>query len=92
MVKRVLNVGSGPSSARQLHPVFSRDSWTEIRLDIDPLVKPDLVGSVTDMVQLVSSATLDAVWSSHSLEHFARTKCHKLFRNFGVCSNQPDSR
>jgi SAM-dependent methyltransferase len=69
MIKRVLNAGSGPPSARQLHPVFSRDSWTEIRLDIDPLVKPDLVGSVTDMVQLVSSAGLDAVWSSHSLEH-----------------------
>jgi SAM-dependent methyltransferase len=69
MLKRVLNAGSGPSSARQLHPVFSRDSWTEVRLDIDPLVKPDLVGSVTDMVQLVSSATVDAVWSSHSLEH-----------------------
>jgi SAM-dependent methyltransferase len=69
MVKQVLNAGSGPPSARQLHAVFSRDSWAEIRLDIDPLVKPDLVGSVTDMVQLVPSETFDAVWSSHSLEH-----------------------
>jgi len=69
MAKRVLNAGSGPPSARQLHPVFSRDSWAEIRLDIDPQVKPDLIGSVTDMVQLVPSATFDAVWSSHSLEH-----------------------
>jgi SAM-dependent methyltransferase len=69
MVNRVLNAGSGPPSARQLHPVFSRNSWAEIRLDIDPLVKPDLVGSVADMVQMVPSATFDAVWSSHSLEH-----------------------
>jgi SAM-dependent methyltransferase len=69
MLKRVLNAGSGPPSPRQLHPVFSKGSWTEIRLDIDPQVKPHLVGSVTDMSDLVPPASLDAVWSSHSLEH-----------------------
>jgi SAM-dependent methyltransferase len=82
MLKRVLNAGSGPISARQLHPVFDRDSWTEIRLDIDPEVEPDLIGSVTDMSQLVSTATLDAVWSSHSLEHLRAHEVPKALSEF----------
>jgi SAM-dependent methyltransferase len=67
--KRVLNAGSGPQSARQLHPAFRRDLWEEVRLDLDPQAKPDVISSVTDMRQRVSSESFDAVWSSHSLEH-----------------------
>jgi hypothetical protein len=47
--KRVLNAGSGSYSARALHPIFGRDTWEEIRLDIDPQSKPDIVASITDM-------------------------------------------
>jgi SAM-dependent methyltransferase len=68
-VKRVLNAGSGPASARQLHPSFQRRLWQEVRFDIDPQAKPDVVGSITDMSGLVASESFDAVWSSHSLEH-----------------------
>ena len=67
--KRVLSAGSGPASARQLHPAFRTDCWQEVRLDIDPYVKPDIVGSVTDMSKLIPSQSFDSVWSSHSLEH-----------------------
>jgi SAM-dependent methyltransferase len=67
--KRVLNAGSGPLSARQLHPVFQEDHWRQVRLDIDPQTKPDVVGSITDMSGLLPSQNFDAVWSSHSLEH-----------------------
>ena len=67
--KRVLNAGSGPQSARQLHPTFRRDLWEEVRLDVDPLAKPDVISSITNMGQSVSSRSFDAVWSSHSLEH-----------------------
>jgi SAM-dependent methyltransferase len=65
----VLNAGSGPLSARQLHPVFREDQWRQIRLDIDPQTKPDVVGSITDMSGLLPSEHFDAIWSSHSLEH-----------------------
>jgi SAM-dependent methyltransferase len=68
-LKRVLNAGSGPQSARQLHPVFHRDLWEEVRLDLDPQAKPDVISSITDMHDHVSSQSFDAVWSSHSLEH-----------------------
>ncbi len=69
VVRRVLNAGSGPLSSRQLHPMFRNESWREVRFDIDPQAKPDLVGSITDMKGLAPSRTFDAVWSSHSLEH-----------------------
>jgi SAM-dependent methyltransferase len=68
-VKRVLSAGSGPASARQLHAAFRTDRWQEVRFDIDPHVKPDIVGSITDMSKLIGSESFDGVWSSHSLEH-----------------------
>jgi SAM-dependent methyltransferase len=67
--KRVLSAGSGPLPSRQLHPVFRTDFWQEVRFDIDPQTKPDLVGSITDMSKLVPSQSFDSVWSSHCLEH-----------------------
>lgn len=65
----VLNIGSGPYSPRKLHPAFSTPDWRQIRLDIDPAAKPDLVGSITRMDAVVGPRSVDAVWSSHSLEH-----------------------
>src|SRR5262245_49235295 len=67
--KRVLNAGSGPQSARNIHPAFDRALWDELRLDIDPHVKPDIVGSVLDMRLAVASQSQDAIWCSHILEH-----------------------
>jgi len=67
--KRVLNAGSGPYSARKLHPLFARDVWQEVRIDIDPQSAPDLVGSITDMRSSLAPQTFDAIWSSHTLEH-----------------------
>jgi SAM-dependent methyltransferase len=67
--KRVLNAGSGPYSARKLHPVFAREAWQEIRIDIDPQSQPDMVGSITDMRSSIAPQSFDAIWSSHTLEH-----------------------
>ena len=67
--KRVLNAGSGSVSARQAHPVFRKESWQETRLDIDPHSKPDLLGSIVDLRELISAESFDAIWSSHILEH-----------------------
>ena len=66
--RRVLNAGSGPYSARRLHPVFAPNAWREIRIDIDPQAKPDMVASITDM-RFVAPQSFDAIWSSHTLEH-----------------------
>lgn len=61
-----LHVGSG--FKRIDHTPFAGWPWQEIRLDIDPEVQPDLVGSLTDL-SAVTSDSMDAVYSSHNLEH-----------------------
>ncbi len=68
-IRRVLNAGSGSQSSRPLHPVFAREVWQEIRIDIDATAKPDVVGSITDMSSAFPPQSFDAVWSSHILEH-----------------------
>ena len=69
--KTVLNVGCGYLPRQKLHPHFHGPEWREIRLDLDPAVGPDIVCSITDMSP-ISASTIDAVWSSHNLEHLQR--------------------
>src|SRR4029078_3461778 len=69
MQKLVLNAGSGPKSLRKRYALFDPSNWREVRVDLDPGVGPDLVGSMTNMRAHFSAASFDAVWSSHSLEH-----------------------
>ena len=69
--KTVLNVGCGYPLRQKLHRHFHGAEWREIRLDLDPAVQPDIVCSITDMSP-VAAASVDAVWSSHNLEHLQR--------------------
>ena len=69
--KIVLNVGCGYSARQGLHPAFQGAEWRELRLDIDPSVNPDIVCSMTDM-NPVGNGSIDAIWSSHNLEHLNR--------------------
>ncbi|MDR3466593.1 MAG: methyltransferase domain-containing protein [Xanthobacteraceae bacterium] len=67
--RRVLNAGCGPRSNRKHTALFDRADWSEIRLDLDPAVDPDVVGSMTDMRSQFEAESFDAIWTSHSLEH-----------------------
>ncbi len=62
--QRVLYVGCGWD--QQAHPIFK--DWDLVRLDVDPSVKPDVVASMTQM-RPVATASMDAVYSRHNLEH-----------------------
>ena len=64
-IKTVLHVGCG---RERIHPLFSGDGWSETRLDIDPDVRPHIVASITSM-DAVENEAVDAVYSSHNLEH-----------------------
>jgi len=66
-MKTLLNVGCGLSNISQIKG-FDKDNWKEIRLDIDSAVKPDVVGSSTDM-SLIETGSVDAVYSSYNLDH-----------------------
>ncbi len=73
-MKTFLHVGCGPL---YIDPVtqqpnrpkgFGVAEWHELRLDINPDVQPDVVGTMTDM-SAVPSGSVDAIFSSHNIEH-----------------------
>lgn len=68
---------------------FAGLPWQEIRLDINPDVLPDLIGTMTDM-SAVATASVDAVFSSHNIEHLypdevplALAEFHRVFKPSG---------
>jgi SAM-dependent methyltransferase len=65
----LLHVGCGHATLASL-PVngFRAQAWRELRLDADASVGPDIAGSMTDMAE-VDSGFVDAVYSSHGIEH-----------------------
>jgi hypothetical protein len=65
-MKTFLHVGCGPKRKDRTTSGFA--VWNELRFDIDKSVQPDLVGTMTDM-SAVSSESVDAVFSSHNIEH-----------------------
>ena len=66
-MQQFLHVGCGPQNKTTLKG-FNHSDWREVRFDIDPQVTPDILGSLTDMGQ-VQSGSMNAVFSSHNLEH-----------------------
>lgn len=66
--QRFLHVGCGAQQKENTLPVFNDGDWDEIRLDIDPAARPDILGSMTDLSGL-ADGSVDAVFSSHNIEH-----------------------
>ena len=66
-MKTFLHVGCGPLN-KSTCLGFNNDNWREIRFDIDKNVNPDIVGTLTDM-KSVETGSVDAVYSSHNIEH-----------------------
>lgn len=67
-MKTFLHVGCGPKRKDRTTPGFNSTGWIEKRLDIDASVNPDVVGTMTDM-SAVENASVEAVFSSHNIEH-----------------------
>ncbi|MCJ2074450.1 class I SAM-dependent methyltransferase [Methylobacterium sp. E-016] len=66
--RTVLHVGCGLYAPEKLHPIFHHGTWREVRMDLDPRVRPDIVGSITDLSPFLDG-TVEALWSSHNIEH-----------------------
>lgn len=62
----VANVGCGPRGSAAIPAFFS--DWQELRVDVDPLVAPDILGALTDLSAL-PDGSVDALYAAHSLEH-----------------------
>ncbi len=77
----VLHVGCGPPHHLSLHESFRGPEWHEVRLDIDPGVRPDVVASISDMSP-VPDASVDAVFSHHNIEHVFAHEVPQVFAEF----------
>ena len=64
-MKKFLHVGCGPQRKNNLKGF---ENWEEVRLDIDPQVNPDIVGTLIDM-KGANSESFSALYSSHNIEH-----------------------
>lgn len=76
-----LHVGCGAKRKNRTTAAFNTPEWREIRLDIDPRVQPDVVGTMTDMAA-VASGSVDAVFSSHNIEHLYPHEVPVALREF----------
>ena len=63
-----LNIGSGPAGSGLRPPGLAAPQWTEVRLDADAAVHPDVLAPANDLSAL-PDACMDAVFSSHCIEH-----------------------
>src|SRR5215212_3411632 len=76
--KRVLNVG-GNAEEIELPPQYA--GFAQLRLDIDPAVKPDIVCDGRELTRL-EAGQFDAVYCSHNLEHYYRHEVPKVLAGF----------
>lgn len=70
---RVLHAGCGRA------PLEFFNDYEEVRLDIDPLVEPDIVASLTDLGEI---GPFDTIYCSHSVEHLKRQEVPVALREF----------
>lgn len=80
-MKYLLHVGCGPKRKDQTTPGFNTAEWHEIRLDIDASVAPDVIGTMTDM-SAVADASVDAIFSSHNIEHLYPHEVPQALKEF----------
>lgn len=82
MTKRtVLHVGCGHQGIEALPPLDWEAGWRQVRLDIDPAVKPDIVASITDLT-MIEDNSIDLVFSKHNIEHLEHHEALKALGEF----------
>lgn len=79
--RKALHVGCGAATLKSAPRYFHGPEWEEVRLDINPDAKPDIVASMLDMSP-VASASMDALYSSHNVEHVHPHEVDIVLREF----------
>lgn len=79
--RRILHVGCGTATQMHLPGEFKSAAWREVRLDADHDVHPDILASMTDMSP-VPDAAVDAIFSSHGVEHLYWHDVPRAFAEF----------
>lgn len=81
-MKTLLNVGSGHrANSAFILPAFRTPEWREVRLDIDPAIEPDILGTMLDM-SAIPNESIDAIYSSHNIEHLYPNELPAAMKEF----------
>lgn len=91
----LVNAGCGPIGSVRLPALF--DDWQELRVDVDPTVRPNIIASITDL-SAIPSGSANAIWSAHCIEHLfvhdvsrALAEFHRVLADDGfACIIVPD--
>ena len=85
-MKNLLHVGCGYSTKKNTLKYYD-DEWKETRVDINPDVNPDILGSMKDLSN-VQNNYYDSVFSSHSIEHVYIHEVNIVLKEFYRVLNQ----
>jgi len=78
----LLHVGCGGETIQNvLLKGFQEQAWQEVRLDADPAVQPDIIGTMVDM-SAVANDFADVLFSSHGIEHLYWHDVPQAFAEF----------
>jgi SAM-dependent methyltransferase len=80
-VPAFLHIGCGQQTKAGTTRGFNTPEWSEVRLDIDPDARPDILASMTDMAAVADGA-MDAIFSSHNIEHLYPAEVEVALREF----------
>lgn len=80
-MRTFLHVGCGGKRKNRTTSGFNRPDWSELRMDIDESVQPDIVGTMLDM-SAVPDASVDALYSSHNIEHLYHHELSQALAEF----------
>jgi SAM-dependent methyltransferase len=81
MAPRFLHVGCDEPDLRRLPRFFHPPAWEEVRFDINPDARPDILGSMTDM-SMIADGEFDALYSSHNVEHLYPHEVAQALKEF----------
>jgi predicted SAM-dependent methyltransferase len=79
-----LHVGCGQNRKDRTTRGFNTGDWIELRFDIDEAVAPDVIGTMTDM-GAVETEAVDAIYSSHNIEHLYAHGSARPFASSCAC-------
>lgn len=80
-MKTFLHVGCGYKRKNETTSAFDTPEWRELRVDLDPDTQPDVVADIRDM-QGVATGSMDALYSSHNIEHFFAHEIEQVLGGF----------
>jgi predicted SAM-dependent methyltransferase len=85
-IKKFLHVGCGRLNKTNLNNDFNSPEWEEVRVDLDPNNQPDILSSMTDL-SAIESNSIDAIYSSHSIEHLFAHEVSQALTEFNRVLN-----